>query len=118
MENYTLGQIAVTGAFIIALVGGYTSLKKLLTEGIEKMLKDKFESIEKTQKEILKRIDTVDLENCKNYLVTFLAEISRGERKDDTEIMRFWEEYQHYESKGGNSYIHRKVDELKERGLL
>lgn len=118
MENITLGQVAVGVAFVVALIGGYTSLKKLMTEGIEKILKDKFDGIEKTQKEILKRLDTVDIENCKNYLVTFLAEVSRGERKDDTEVMRFWEEYQHYQSKGGNSYIHRKVDELKERKLL
>ena len=60
----------------------------------------------------------IDIENCKNYLVTFLAEVSRGEEKDETEIMRFWEEYGHYKNKGGNSYVHRKVEELKKRGLL
>lgn len=118
MENITIGQIAVGIAFIVALVGGITSLKKLIKEGIESALKDKFEGIEKSQKEILTRLDAVDLENCKNYLVTFLSETARGEMKDETEIQRFWEEYEHYTSKGGNSYIRHKVDELKGKGYL
>ncbi len=129
MENITVGQIAVTIAFIVALLSGIAALKKSIKSGIEAALKDKFDSIEKSQKEkfesleksqaeILKRLDSVDLENCKNYLVTFLSEAARGEQKDETEIQRFWEEYEHYVSKGGNSYIKHKVDELKGRKLI
>lgn len=129
MENITVGQIAVGVAFIVALLSGIAALKKSIKQGIEAALKDKFDSIEKSQKEkfesleksqteILKRLDNVDLENCKNYLVTFLSEAARGEKKDETEIQRFWEEYEHYVSKGGNSYIRHKVEELKGRGIL
>ena len=118
MEQITVGQIAVGIAFIVALLGGVKSLKKFIKEGIESALKDKFDGLEKSQKEIIKRLDAVDLENCKNYLVTFLSETARGEMKDETEIQRFWEEYEHYTSKGGNSYIRHKVEELKGKGLL
>lgn len=118
METITVGQIAVGVAFIVALVGGITSLKKLITKGIEDALKDRFEGIEKSQKEILKRLDMVDIENCKNYLITFLSEVARGEVKDEIEIKRFWEEYEHYSACGGNSYVKHKVDELQKKGLI
>lgn len=118
MENITIGQIAVGIAFVVALVGGLTSLKKLITKGIEDALKDKFEKLEKSQAEIIKRLDMVDIENCKNYLITFLSEVARGELKDEIEIKRFWEEYEHYAACGGNSYVRHKVEELQKRGLI
>lgn len=118
METLTLGQAAAALAFILAVIGGITSLKKSIKSGIESALKDKFDELEKTNKEILKRLDSVDLENCKNFLVTFLAEVGRGEIKDETELQRFWEEYSHYEKLGGNSYIKNKVSELKAKNRL
>lgn len=118
MENITIGQIAVAIAFVVAFVGGLTSLKKLITKGIEDALKDKFTTLEKSQAEIIKRLDMVDIENCKNYLITFLSEVSRGELKDEIEIKRFWEEYEHYAACGGNSYVKHKVDELQKKGLI
>lgn len=118
MENITIGQIAVGIAFIVALGGGLASLKKLITKGIEDALKDKFDKIEKSQAEILRRLNDVDLENCKNYLITYLSEVARGEMKDEIEIKRFWEEYEHYAACGGNSYIRHKVEELQKKGLI
>lgn len=118
MENITIGQIAVAIAFVVALVGGLTSLKKLITKGIEDALRDKFDKLEKSQAEIIKRLDMVDIENCKNYLITFLSEVARGELKDEIEIKRFWEEYEHYAACGGNSYVRHKVEELQKRGLI
>ena len=65
-----------------------------------------------------KGLKDVDLENCKNYLVTYLAEVERGEPKDAIERERFWEEYGHYISEGGNSYIKEEVQRKKAKGLL
>lgn len=118
MENITIGQIAVGVAFVVALIGGITSLKKSIQKWIETALKDRFDSIDKSQKEILKRLDSVDLENCKNYLITFLSEVSRGEVKDEIEIKRFWEEFEHYSACGGNSYVKHRVQELTEKKVL
>ena len=118
MESLTIGQMAAALAFIVAIIAGITSLKRTIKTGIESALKEKFDELEKTNKEILKRLDAVDIENCKNFLVTFLAEVSRGEMKDETELQRFWEEYEHYQKLGGNSYIRNKVEELKGRKLL
>ena len=118
MESITLAQAAAALAFIVAIIGGITSLKKSIKSGIESALKDKFDDLEKSNKEILKRLDNVEMENCKNFLVTFLAEVARGEIKDETEMQRFWEEYSHYEKLGGNSYIKNKVSELKAKNRL
>lgn len=118
MEQITIGQVAVTIAFVVALIGGVKSLKKFIKEGIESALKDKFDGLEKSQKEILSRLDAVDLENCKNYLITFLSEVERGEVKSEIEIQRFWEAKKHYNDKGGNSYINHKTEELQKKGYL
>ena len=113
MDQITLGQAAAALAFIVAIVAGVQNLKKSIKAWLDSALKDRFSALEQTQDKILKRLDTVDIENCKNYLVTFLAEVQRGEMKDETEMQRFWEEFEHYRGLGGNSYIKNKVEELK-----
>ncbi len=118
MESITIGQAAAALAFVVAVIAGVQSLKKTMKGWLTATLKEQFDAMEKSQKEILKRLDNVDLENCKNYLVTFLSEVGRGEIKDETELQRFWEEYEHYQGLGGNSYIKNKVGELKGRKLL
>lgn len=118
MDQITIGQAAGALALIVAIIAGVNSLKKSVKGWLDSALKEQFQAIETTQKDILKRLDSVDIENCKNYLVTFLAEAARGEMKDETEMQRFWEEYEHYCKLGGNSYIKNKVEELKGRKLL
>ena len=118
MDQITIGQAAGALALIVAIIAGVNSLKKSVKSWLDSALKEQFQAIETTQKDILKRLDSVDIENCKNYLVTFLAEAQRGEMKDETELQRFWEEYEHYQKLGGNSYIRNKVEELKGRKLL
>lgn len=125
MENITLGQMSAALLFTVALIAGIQNLKINIKKWIEQSLKARFDSIDKQNEKILakiddveERLDKVDMENCKNYLVTFLAEVRRGEIKDATEYQRFWEEYDHYISKGGNSYIREGVEELKTKGLL
>ena len=118
MESITIGQAAGALALILAIIAGVQSLKKNMKGWLTAALKEQFDTMDKTQKEILKRLDSVDLENCKNFLVTFIAEVGRGEMKDETELQRFWEEYEHYQKLGGNSYIRNKVEELKGRKLL
>ena len=125
MESLTLGQLSAGVIFIVALIAGVQNLKKNIKTWIEDGLKSRFDAIDKQNEKILAkiddvdtRLDKVDMENCKNYLVTFLAEVRRGEVKDPTEVQRFWEEYDHYISKGGNSYVREGVEELKAKGYL
>ena len=125
MENVTVGQIAVLIAFIAALITGGIKIKDAVKKWLEALLKEKFDAQSKETKALSskldnleKRLDNVDLENCKNYLVTFLSEVKRGEIKDEIEKQRFWEEFGHYTDRGGNSYIKRDVEELKKKGSI
>ena len=58
------------------------------------------------------------MENCKNYLVTFLAACERGQAHDEIELERFHEQLSHYQAIGGNSYIKDKVMKLQNAGKL
>ena len=125
MDQITIGQAAGVLALIAAIVAGVNTLKKSIKDWLNAALKEnfdrvdkRFDGLDKRLDGLEKRLDSVDTENCKNYLVTFLAEAARGEMKDETEMQRFWEEYEHYCKLGGNSYIKNKVKELKGRKLL
>lgn len=125
MEQITIGQIAIAVAFVAALITGGVKIKDAVKKWLTATLKESFDAqkretdeIKKTVDDIKGQLDKVDLENCKNYLVTFLAETERGEQKDEIEIQRFYEEYQHYVEKGGNSYVKEKFAKLKQKGLL
>ena len=125
MEQITIGQIAVAVAFIAALITGGIKIKDAVKKWLEGLLKSQFDEqkkatdeVKKSVEELQRQLSIVDLENCKNYLVTYLAEVERGELKDPIESQRFWEEYQHYAEKGGNSYIKEKVAKLKQKNYL
>lgn len=125
MEQITIGQIAAIVVFLAALITGGVKIKDAVKKWLTATLKESFDAqkketdeIKKTVEEIKSQLNTVDLENCKNYLVTFLAEVERGEIKDAIELQRFWEEYEHYSAKGGNSYIKEKVQKLKAKNWL
>lgn len=125
MENITLGQIAIVVAFLAALITGGVKIKNTVKKWLENLLKEKFDEQRKETQALSIKIEKleqslfdVDLENCKNYLVTYISEIKRGEVKDEIEKQRFWEEYRHYIDKGGNSYIRHDVEELGKKGLI
>ena len=125
MENITIGQIGIAIAFIVALITGGVKIKDSVKKWLTGVLSEKFteqkqatDAIKQSVDELRRQLCPVDLENCKNYLVTFLAELERGEIKDEIEVQRFYEEYQHYVEKGGNSYVIEKVSKLKQKGLL
>ena len=118
MEQITLGQIAAWAGFI-ALLGGsvLTILKgarKILTDLFREQMTQINARLDR-QEETIKKIDQ---ENCKNFLVSFLAKAESGGALDEIETQRFWEEYQHYTEIGGNSYIKNKVEKLKGAGKL
>lgn len=98
MENVTIGQIGTILAFVVGLIG---SIKYLKNE-VDK-------SIIKTLEPINKKIDKLDINQCRNYLVDFLTDVENGIPKDDIQIKRAYEIYDHYKNDlKGNSYIHDK----------
>ena len=125
MEQVTIGQIAVGVAFLAALITGGVKIKDAVKKWLENLLKEKFDAVKLENEKIMSQLSAiktdlkkVDNENCKNYLVTYLASVERGDEKDEIEKERFWEEFSHYIDQGGNSYIKEKVNKLKNKGMI
>lgn len=107
MDNVTLGQIRDIVLWIVAFSGGLATIIKVIKSTISKA----FVPIEK-------KIDIVDLNATKNYLVARLAELKDGTGLDDISRERFFEQYEHYKKLGGNSYITHEVEILQREGKL
>lgn len=118
MTEITLGQIGLAITFLAGLIGGISVLHGQLKKWIAGSLQDQLDSINQKMDRLSKKIDDVDMETCKNFLVARLSEVGKDIPMDEIERERFWEEYEHYKSKGGNSYVERKVEELKSLNKL
>lgn len=65
---------------------------------------------------VMTRIEEVDMHQCKSYLVEFLADVEQGIDKNDIQMKRAYEVYDHYIKIGGNSYIKHTWEELILKG--
>ena len=118
MENITLGQIAAAVGLIGILIGGYKALQKNIREGLQKIVSDLLKPITDSINQINVRLDKVDMESTKNFLVRCLSDVEKGEKMTEVEAERFWEQYEHYTSAGGNTYIKIKVEDLRDKGRI
>lgn len=113
--------IAVISGALGLLVGFITNLKKLadmIAESIGKVTKRQIAPLEAKIDTLAVKIDEVDLNSLKDFLVSRFAEIERGETLDEVTRQRIYEEMERYERQGGNSYLHTRFDELKKQGRL
>lgn len=102
MSVTTLVTIIVEIAGLITAVG-------VIVNKFNKIFDKKLEPINKS-------IQDLDEATCKNYLVTFLKGIEKGEEMDEVEIERAYEVYDHYSNVlHKNGYIHSKWKKLMER---
>ena len=118
LEHVTIGDGAAILAFIVSVCSGIAYLKKHLKDWVSSAGQEDMESLRKEILDLRQSVKNVDQENCKNFLVQFLAEVERGEPIDEIQKERFYEEYKHYTGGGGNGYIKRKVDSLEVKGYL
>lgn len=94
---------------IIILIASLITAVTTIIVAIQKILKKMFEPINK-------KIDNLDVGQARNYLVNFLADVENGEKKDECQIERAYELYDHYtKDLHGNSYIHSKWQKVMER---
>ena len=102
MEAITLGQISSILTWIVAFGGSITAIMVALKKIIEKQLSP-----------INHKIEKLDMNQCRNYLVEFLADVENGVKKDETQIKRAYEVFDHYKQDlNGNSYIGDKWNKL------
>lgn len=108
MENMTLGEIFHALKFIIEFVG----IVGTILFGSKKIINKQLEPINK-------KIIKIDENQCRNFLVEFLADIDNGIKKDDVQIKRAYEVYEHYTNElHKNSYIHDKWEKARKEGKL
>lgn len=125
MEGITLGQIALWVAFLVGLITGLRYLASFISSSATKWLQGaleptntKLDELDKKIIQVDKKVDESELSDCKNYLVSFLADIKKGNEITEVEQERFHETYERYTAMGGNSYIHTEVEKLKKEGKL
>ena len=119
VKNLTLLDISVIVLFIVALIRGVQELKKSIKEFLEKLLADQFKEVNNKLDEMQTTIAKLDTQECKNFLVRYLADVERGDHIYESEQQRFWEEYDHYiDDLHENSYIKEWVARLKKEGKL
>lgn len=77
MDNITISQIRDILKFIVEFVGLLVTIVVATTKVLEKQLKS-----------INEKVDNLDLNNCKNFLVRFLSDIERAQRIDEVEVKK------------------------------
>ncbi len=111
LGNLTLNNIAADIGLLTVIIVGfstvYIKLKDVLIQTIKEQIKP-----------VTDAIDKVDKETTKNFLVRCIADLERGDVISETEKERFYEQYEHYLSQGGNTYIKSKVDKLIAEGRI
>ena len=105
-----LGLAGVIGACGVIFKFG----SKAFTKAIEKAMKPTNARLD----DMAGQISDVDISQCKNFLVRFLADVEQNNKIDEIEKECFYETYEHYTKRGGNSYIHDKVEKLRKSGKL
>jgi len=118
VENLTFGDISSTLTILVGFIGGVGYLHTKLKKWIAHSLEEQLQSIDKEMKSLQERLDNVDMESCKNFLVRCLTDFERGGQISETELERFWEQYEYYSKHGGNTYISKKVAKLEHEGKI
>lgn len=118
METTTLGEIGLFLGFVAALVASIGAIAKVVQKAVKKAFDGGIKATNDKIDKIEKKVEEVDLNTCKNFLVARLSEVEQGTRLDSVAEERFWEQYEHYLAIGGNTYIQHKVEQLEQAGKL
>lgn len=110
----------ITGGLVI-----FKFVNSIVQKWICSLLKPVNDRIDESNRIIMARLDAnaeelkqMQLEQYKNFLTMYLADIERDTELTEIELERFNDIYAKYDNLGGNSYVHRKIDKYKEQGKL
>ena len=109
MENITIGQIGASLGLIAGIITSLGVIIHFMQKSLKKALKNELNPISTQIKEL-------DVSQCKNFLVRFLADVEQGNELDKVEIERAYEIYDHYSNDlKQNSYIHNRWESLLDK---
>lgn len=103
--------ITVLGTIIVALITAGGTIANTI---ISKKTNKKVDCIADLRNDFKNHVLDAD----KTFLINFLSEVEHGVKKSDIQIKRIYEIYERYTENGGNSYVHDRWEEVKEKGLL
>lgn len=103
--------ITVAGTIINTVISKKTNKKISNIDDVNKKIDF---MREESKKDMLEH--TLDAD--KTHLINFLSDLEQGVKKTDVQIKRAYEIYERYCKNGGNSYVHDKWEEVKQKGLL
>ncbi len=90
----------------VKLIAGFITATTTICVFCRKVINKGFEPI-------YIKIAKIDENQCRNFLVDFLADVEKGIEKDEVQIKRAYEVYEHYtKDLHKNSYIHDKWEKL------
>lgn len=118
MENITIGQISVVISFLVAFISGIGILLNYTKKALKSLFKEELEPIKEEVSKNNKLIQEVDMNSTKNYLSKCFNDLRKGQDISEANMQRIYEQMEHYEKLGGNSYIHKEFEDLKKEGLL
>lgn len=114
--NITLGQISAFLGLIAGLITSVSVIILFLQKSLKKVIKNELEPMSIQIEKINSNVNNLDVSQCKNFLVRFLADVEQGNKLDEVEKERAYEIYDHYTNDlKQNSYIHKRWEELVER---
>lgn len=109
MENITIGQISAFLGILAGIITSGSIIIVFIQKSLEKVLKNEL-------KPISSQIKDLDVSQCKNFLVRFLADVEQGNELDKVELERAYEIYDHYVNDlKQNSYIHNRWESLLDK---
>jgi len=107
--NITLGQISTFLGLIAGVITSLGVIIHFMQKSLKKVLKNELDPISI-------QIKDLDVSQCKNFLVRFLADVEQGNTLDKVEIERAYEIYDHYiNDLKQNSYIHNRWESLLDK---
>ena len=128
MENITLGTLASSILWLGAFIGGCLVLlkyaksifTKVITNPItSQMAKNKEQidnKIDELKDDLNRKINLLGEDQCKNYLVRYLADVEDGEKVSEVETERAYDAYDKYTNTyHGNSYIHSRWNKVMKK---
>lgn len=124
MSGVTIGDVGAFLALLAGIIGSGGVIVAFGAKLAQKWLGKALEPTNDKLDDLRTRLDSNTMDTCKNFIVEFLAKFECDSSKRSCpvitpeEIERFWENYDLYTKMGGNSYIHSKVEQLKNQGRL
>lgn len=117
MEEITIGQVAVFLAFIVALWGSIETISKKISKAFDSSLDKKLKPLEDKIDKIEKKVNDVDMNATKNYLLARIEE-TKHSGIDEVTRMRLLEQWEHYKALGGNSFIAGELEKLRKENKI